>query len=387
MKCSNCKGSDVEEFFHQKNVPIKSVVTIKTFDEAIAVPKKDLTLTFCNTCGFIFNSSFEDNVSLTKERYEDQQGYSSTWLKFITGVTEEFIAKYNIRDKDIIEIGCGKGDFLQLICKLGNNRGIGIDPAYVSGRLEHNPNVRFIKEFFSEKHENLPVDVIICRHTLEHIHETFNFVNTIRKTINKNKDIIVLIEVPNVLRILKMNAFWDIYYEHCSYFSPGSLARLFRKSQFEVLDASLEYNEQYLLMEAKPIQNSLVPFHPLEESVEQLKKHVVKFVVEIKKELSNWRKLLLQLKDENKKVVIWGGGSKSVGFLTHFNDLQLIRYVVDINPHMQGNFIPGVGIQYVHPEFLKAFKPEAIIIMNGIYKNEISKMLIKMNIAAKLYCL
>jgi len=34
---------------------------------------------------------------------------------------------------------------------------------------------------------------------------------------------------------------------------------------------------------------------------------------------------------------------------------------------MQGNFIPGIGIQYVHPEFLKAFKPETIIIMNGIY--------------------
>ena len=76
-----------------------------------------------------------------------------------------------------------------------------------------------------------------------------------------------------------------------------------------------------------------------------------------------------------KKVVIWGGGSKSVGFLTQFDDIGLIDHVVDINPHMQGNYIPGIGKQYVGPEFLREYKPDVVILMNSVYTSEVRKML------------
>ena len=32
---------------------------------------------------------------------------------------------------NILEIGCGKGEFLVQICEIGDNRGVGIDPTYV----------------------------------------------------------------------------------------------------------------------------------------------------------------------------------------------------------------------------------------------------------------
>jgi 5-bromo-4-chloroindolyl phosphate hydrolysis protein len=274
-----------------------------------------------------------------------------------------------------------------LICKLGNNKGIGIDPAYVPGRLEANPNLNFIREFYSEKHGDLPADVIVCRHTMEHIHDNYNFVKTIRNSIQNNKDVTVFIEVPSIVRILKINAFWDIFYEHCSYFSPGSLARLFRMNHFEVLDNYLEYDDQYLFLEAKPTREISTYIHPAEESVKHLKTLVDEFVVKINKELNIWEKHLLNMKSGNKKVAIWGGGSKSVGFLTHFHHLDVIKHVVDINPHMQGNFIPGIGLQYVPPEFMKQFRPDIIIIMNGVYKNEIGKMLQEMDLSPELICL
>lgn len=387
MKCTNCQSKDTEPFFVLKNAPVQSIVTIKTFEEAIAVPKKDLTLTFCNNCGFIFNSTFDTSLDMYTKGYEDQQGFSATWMKFITEITERFINKYGIRNKNIIEIGCGKGDFLQLICKLGNNTGIGIDPAYVPGRLEENPNLRFIREFYSESHGNIPADVIVCRHTMEHIHDNYNFVKTIKKAITNNPDVIVFIEVPSIVRILKINAFWDIFYEHCSYFSPGSLARLFRMHGFEIMDNYLEYDSQYLFLEAKPTNDTSGKVLPIEETVEYLNKLVDEFVVSIKNELDQWRSRLQQMKEKNKKVVVWGGGSKSVGFLTHFHDMNVIKHVVDINPHMQGNFIPGIGIQYVPPKFLENYKPDSVIIMNGVYEKEIEKMLAGMNLKPELISL
>ncbi len=387
MRCLNCQSTNTENFFLLKNAPVQSIVTIKTYEDAIAIPKKELTLAFCHNCGFIFNSTFDTTVDMYTKGYEDQQGFSATWLSFITEVTNRFIEKYDIKNKNVIEIGCGKGDFLKIICELGNNKGIGIDPAYVPGRLEENKNLRFIREFYSEKHGDLPADVIVCRHTMEHIHDTYNFVKTIRKAIKNNPDVIVLIEVPSIVRILKIQAFWDIFYEHCSYFSPGSLARLFRLNRFEVLDNYLEYDDQYLFLEAKPAEDVPEIAHPAEESVEELKKLVDEFVVKVNDELNNWRTKLLKMKDENKKVVVWGGGSKSVGFLTHFNELGVIEHVVDINPHMQGNFIPGIGIQYKTPEFLKEYKPDVVIIMNGVYEKEIGKTLSDMDLRPELISL
>jgi len=387
MACPCCRSTNVEDFYTVENAPSQSIVTIKTYEEAIAIPRKDIALAFCNECGFIFNRSFDASIDFFTKGYEDQQGFSATFNAFLKGVTQDFIDKYDVRGKDIIEIGCGKGDFLQLICKLGNNRGIGIDPAYMQGRLEVSENVRFIKELFSEDHGNLPCDVITCRHTLEHIQDTNGFVQKLHKSVDNNPEIIVFIEVPNIVRILKVNAFWDVFYEHCSYFSPGSLARLFRLNKFEVLDTYLGYNDQYLFIEAKYSPHNFDAVHPLEESVEQLSMYVNKFVESINKELGYWSKLLLNLKSKNKKVVIWGGGSKSVGFLTHFNHLQVVKYVVDINIHMQGNFIPGIGIQYVPPEFLKTFKPDIIIVMNEIYRNEIRDLLTYMDLLPELICL
>ena len=58
-KCPNCKGSEIRNFYEVKNVPIHDVVLIKTFEEAIHHPKRDVRLGFCAICGFAFNTLFD----------------------------------------------------------------------------------------------------------------------------------------------------------------------------------------------------------------------------------------------------------------------------------------------------------------------------------------
>ncbi|HSR87505.1 MAG TPA: class I SAM-dependent methyltransferase [Pontiella sp.] len=362
----------MEDFFRISNAPTQSLVTIKDRAEALAIPRKDIALTFCNHCGFIFNSEFDTSIDYYTQGYEDQQGFSPTFVKFITGVTQRFIDRYDIRKKQVVEIGCGKGDFIRLISELGENNGIGIDPAWVPGRGREVPGVSFIREFYSGKHGDIKADCITCRHTLEHIHDTGGFMQTIRGSIHDTVPILFF-EVPCIVRILDIQAFWDIFYEHCTYLSPGSLARLFRMKGFEVLDMYLEYDDQYLFIEARPSEGRSDKIHPLEESVAELKAKTKVFVEKINFQLDEWRDRLSGFKEEGKKVVVWGGGSKSVGFLTQFADVGVIEHVVDINPHMQGNFIPGIGKQYVDPSFLEAYRPDVVIVMNSVYMDEIQK--------------
>ena len=373
-ECPCCRSGDLEDFFRIPNAPTQSLVTIRNREKALAIPRKDIALTFCNQCGFIFNSEFDTSIDYYTQGYEDQQGFSPTFVKFITGVTQRFIDRYDIRNRQVIEIGCGKGDFIRLISKLGDNKGIGIDPAWVAGRGEEVPGVSFIKEFYSGKHGSIKADCITCRHTLEHIHDTGGFMHTIRASISDTEPILFF-EVPSIVRILDIQAFWDIFYEHCTYLSPGSIARLFRVNGFEVLDMYLEYDNQYLFIEAKPSEGTSEKIHPLEESVEELKAKTLTFVEKINVQLDEWRDRLSRFREEGKKVVVWGGGSKSVGFLTQFGDLGVIEHVVDINPHMTGNYIPGIGIQYVAPDFLETYSPDVVIVMNSVYMEEIQRSL------------
>jgi SAM-dependent methyltransferase len=373
--CPGCKHNETNDFFRIKDAPTQSLLTVTDRDEALSIKKDDINLGFCNNCGFIYNTTFDTSIDYYTQGYEDQQGFSPTFKDFITCICNRIIEKYDLRNKDIIEIGCGKGDFLSLLCELGNNRGIGIDPAYVPGRIQPDPNLRFITEFYSTEHGNLPSDFICCRHTLEHIHDTGGFLKTIRESIGDRKDVVVFFEVPSIVRILKVEAFWDIFYEHCSYFSPGSLGRLFRSNGFEILDMYLEYCDQYLFIEARPVDEISREVHPLEEKVNDLKELTRSFTVDVNQRLDKWRTDLKAMKNAGRKVVIWGGGSKSVGFLVNLNEVNAIEHVVDINPHMQGNFIPGIGIQYLGPDDLVNHKPDVVIIMNSVYMDEIGKML------------
>lgn len=368
--CPCCRSSDLEPFFRIPNAPTQSLVTIKNKAEALSIPRKDIVLTFCNACGFIFNSEFDTSIDYFTQGYEDQQGFSPTFVNFLTGVSERFIEKYGVRNKRVVEVGCGKGDYLKLFCRAGGNQGIGIDPAWEPGRGEEVDGVEFRKEFYAEAHGQLRPDCITCRHTLEHIHDPQSFMSTIRNSI-EGQDPMLFLEVPSIVRILEVQAFWDIFYEHCSYFSPGSLARLFRGTRFEVLDLFLDYDDQYLFAESSPVNSASDVLHPMEESVAELKEKVGTFVEKINVQLQEWRDRLSGFKADGKTVVVWGGGSKSVGFLTQFDDLDAIAHVCDINPHMQGNYIPGIGKHYVGPAFLETVKPDVVIVMNSVYLEEI----------------
>ena len=337
--CPNCKEGNIEDFFNINRAPIFSLVTLKTKDEALNVPRKDIELAFCHNCGFIFNRLYDASIDYFSLGYEDQQGFSKTFREYLRRIACELIEKYNLRGKTIVEIGCGKGDFVNLINELAGGKGIGIDPAYEAGR-QKNANLKFYNEFYTLYHGKIHSDLICCRHTLEHIHQTRKFLQLIRKSLSDDNQPILFFEIPEMNRILDIQAFWDIYYEHCSYFNASSLSYLFRKTGFEILDIRLDYNDQYLLIEAIPAQDPSDKTFEIEESIEDQKRRVNIFKTRVNEQLSQWKRRLLQMKEQRKRTVIWGGGSKAVGFLTNFADLNLIEYVVDINPHMEKQLHP-----------------------------------------------
>jgi SAM-dependent methyltransferase len=384
-RCPNCGAEGMCPFYESRGIPVHSCMMVDSAHAALEFPTRDLRLGFCGQCGFVANVIFDSDVQHYTAGYEEQQSYSPRFRRFQTELIRNLIERYDLRGKDVVEIGCGKGDFLVELCEAGGNRGVGIDPSCDPQRMSGRGGggVRFIAELYSQKHADLPCDFLCCRHTLEHIHNTSEFIDNIREVVGDN-DVPVFIEVPDVGRVLREQAFWDIYYEHCSYFSLGSLARVFRANRFDVVELAQDFDDQYLLIVARPTARSTAASLAQEDDLAQVTREVYAFTRKIGERIAGWRACIADLKKSGKRVAIWGSGSKCVSFLSTVGVAREIDAVIDINPHRHGKYLAGSGKQVVAPETLRMTPAEAILVMNPVYCDEIRQQLDAMGVQAEL---
>ena len=376
-------------FYAVNDVPVNSCLLVSSREAALAYPKGNIRLGFCPSCGFISNVCFVPTSVEYSSSYEETQGFSPRFQTFARDLASRLIERHDLREKDILEIGCGKGEFLALLCELGGNRGVGIDPGYVSGRLgsQAAPRMHFITDFYSEKYAHLSGDFVCCRHTLEHIQPTGAFLHMLRDSLQDRPETIVFFEVPDVIRILHEFAFWDIYYEHCSYFSLGSLARLFCNSGFDLLSLTKDFEDQYLMIEALPGGGHAGPRLEGENDLEELARAVASFKRKCTRQLDSWRRSLQEFRTRGQRTVLWGSGSKAVAFLSTLSIGEEIELVVDINPFKHGMYLAGTGQQIVPPETLMEYRPDIVIAMNPIYCEEIQRDIDTMGMSPELIAL
>ena len=145
-----------------------------------------------------------------------------------------------------------------------------------------------------------------------------------------------------------------------------------------------EYEDQYLIIEAKPADPPTLAPLPQEDDIEKLKGYVKGFQAKYQSKLSSWQNRLQEIRAKDQRLVLWGSGSKAVSFLTTFRVHDDIEYVVDINPYRQGTFMAGTGQEIVAPEFLRAYRPDTVIVMNPVYRQEIQQDLNRMGLAPEL---
>jgi hypothetical protein len=223
--------------------------------------------------------------------------------------------------------------------------------------------------------------------TLEHIPVTAPFVKAASEVLKPSDDATIFFQVPDARRILSECAFEDVYYEHCSYFTAGSLARLFRGQGIEVHRLESTYGGQYLTIEGSPVQHApAAALLPEEESVASLRDDVRRFGERFRARVAAWDEFLESRSTEG-PVVLWGSGSKAVSFLRAVPAGKLVEHVVDINPYRQGHFMPGTGQRIVAPSELVGIKPRAVIAMNAIYRSEIAEELGRLGVTTELTAL
>jgi len=351
-------------------------------EEARTCPQGNIDLALCQTCALLLNTSFDPKLLHYDEAYEVSLHHSPLFGRYAEELATDLVDRYELREKVVLEIGCGKGEFLKMLVERGNNRGLGFDPSY-EAEPDDTPDERltFVKEFYTEAHLDIAPDLVIARQFLEHVEAPLEFLSGLRRTLGDRRETVVVFEVPNALDMLQRADLWDVIYEHPIYFTPLALERLLRSAGFDVHRVRPAYEGLFLIIEASP---GAEPPANLESVGHLLERDVAGFAAAYTERLERWRKRLAEIKAKDQRAVLWGAGARGDTFLNAIGIRDEIPMVVDLNPRKWGKHMAGTGQSIHSPQDLKEQPPDVVVIANEIYLDEISASLGKMGIDAEV---
>src|SRR6516225_8198345 len=379
--CLVCGGTLLKPLISISDVPTLCNRLCASEAEAANAPRGDISLTYCLDCGHVVNSAFDHARVNYDGRFENSLSFSPHYRQYADATAQRVINRYGLNGKRIVEIGCGTGDFLRLLCNPGN-RGEGYDPSQPNSRSAAGRGSFGITGRNFAVEDALGADFVCCRHVLEHLAEPMDLLRQLHDSMANKADAVVFFEVPNGLFTLDRLGIWDIIHEHVSYFMPSSLVRAFHAEGFRVCWTESAFDDQYLWVEARVdghVSSSDLPKRPSDALYRS-------FSVRFADKVVQWRRQIEESRSHGRHVVIWGAGSKGDMFL---NLLRVtagsgIDWVVDINPRKQGHFVPLMGQRIVGPDCLLRDPPDLLVVMNPEYESEIRETIENMGIRCEV---
>ena len=311
---------------------------------------KPLCLYRCGSCGHYQLSS--EPVSYWREVIT-AAGLSVAMRTFRSSQLAEWVEKYDLRGKSIIEVGCGAGYLLDILTSLGvNATGIEFGSDMVNLGLQHGRNIRqgYILDVYTELQARY--DGFICINFLEHAPEPVAFLRAVRACCKPGA--VGIIEVPNFDRDIIEAKSHNVIRDHLSYFTEQTLQLICFLCGFELLSISECWHGNDLEAKVRvPIQSAISEWQqgtPTIQAVSEL------------------------LREETKRIAVWGASHQALTLLAILNPKNVIC-IADSASFKQGKVDPVCGIPIVAPSEMIAQQPDLIIIMAAGYSREVQKIL------------
>jgi SAM-dependent methyltransferase len=367
--CDHHRLSPAYKIFRQ---PV--VLNYRFPDEAAAmrVKRRDIRLRQCARCKLIFNSTVDPMLVPYDENYENRQCFSPAFQQHLKSLVDMLITRHRLRGKTkrILEVGCGKGDFLRLLCRHAKAQGFGYDTSYEGPTGRKQNGAQFFRKYITAADITTPFDAVICRHVVEHIPQIGKFLAELHSIARACGDPIVVIETPSFEWIATHLSFWDIFYEHCNYFTLSSLAWLCRRAGFAVVDQRLAFGGQYQILDLRLARSgqsapSRPPAIPAQCQLQRFAGRAEAHLIKLESRLARSAK---------GDWAVWGAGAKGVALVSRLKK-NPPRFVIDSNRAKQGCVIPGSRVPVITPRDRRIRKLSLVLIANPNYAVEITSVL------------
>jgi SAM-dependent methyltransferase len=349
--CGNVLPKNSLLHFH--DMP-KAAQFLPDADNLAADAGVDLLIYQCASCGLVQSSN--EPVAYYKEVVR-AAAFSEEMQTFRQVQFAQFVQDYALKGKKLIEIGCGRGEYLQLLQSAGveaYGMEYGADSVRqcVAAGLDVTPGYIDSAEYVLE---HAPFDAFAVLNFMEHWPDPGASLRGIAN--NLVEDGIGLVEVPNLDMILKNNLFTEFISDHILYFTRESLVTMLQLNGFEVLSCD-EVWHGYILSAVVRKRKSC--------------------------DVSAFASRRLNIKSEvdcfiqqhaTEGVAIWGAGHQALAAIALLGLAKEIKYVVDSAPFKQGKFTPASHIAIVAPAYLKEHPVGAVMVMAASYSDEVAHLI------------
>ena len=337
----------------------KAAQNFPEYEDLLTEKGANLQVCECEVCGLIQLSN--EPVEYHKEVIR-ASAFSEEMKQFRIRQFAEFVDKYQLKGKKVLEVGCGKGEFLELMLDAGTNA-YGIEYSQDSVDVCREAGLQVEKDYILYAHHQLekaPFDCFFILNFFEHLPDLNSTLQALHA--NLAQDGVGLIEVPNFDMILQENLFSEFINDHLYYFTEETLRAVLTRNGFEVIESSEVWHNYILSMVVRKKK-------PLD--LTSFKTHQEK----ITKDLENY----VGAYDKG-TVAVYGAGHQSLAMIALANMGDNIKYVWDDATFKQGKFPPATHIPIVSPDLLKTDPPKAIIVMAASYSDEVVSKLMKLNL-------
>ena len=363
--CPGCRSANLLGELELRSTPVVLNYRFTSAEESKAVARGRMLLRQCGECGLVFNAAFDPSLTPYDERYENTQCCSNAFQTHLNSLADSLADSYGLNASQILEVGCGKGDFLKLLCKKTNATGHGYDTSCEQNGWTKDGVVCFYQRYLLPGEIKNPAGLIICRHVVEHVAEIGDFLGLLFEISVDAGNAPVYIETPDWDWTVAHDAHWDIFYEHCNYFSMPALANLARRNGFEVIRHTNVFGGQYQALEIQP-SISKTPFRDAKSATSL--ETIAQRLVDAKESMS----VRIQNAYRDKAWAIWGAGAKGV-CLANTIEARPPSFVIDSNPAKQRGYIPGTALEVVSPHDARLCDLEEVLVVNPNYLSEIKE--------------
>lgn len=371
--CPVCSATEPTITVTRDLLPSMQNYVHRTPEQARAVPRGRLSLATCRSCGFSWNDSF-DPSRLAYDAGYDNAVPSAVMDRHHHDTATELGFRHSLARGYVVDIGCGNGTFLKALCRVWPEcRALGVDPALPGDETLAGGRLTLVKGVFAPHQLQEAPSLIVSRHVLEHMPDPVGFVSELRTASDAGNGAPVFIEVPDLEWILAHQAFWDFCYEHCNYFTSGTLREVLARAGFRATAAGVTFGRQYQWIEGVPAA-AVGPSPAIGAS---LAGRLREYADGEQGRVRAIRERLHDLHRRGRMVAVWGMATKGIMFSLMVDpDSRLIDYTVDVNVNKQGCFVPISGRRIDPPAVLRehANRAAVVVVMNPNYVEEIASM-------------
>ena len=338
-------------------------------------PLYPLHVMTCLECALVQLPEVTSRELLFRSDYVYFSSYSSTWLEHSQKYVTKMMGLLGLNSSDlVIEVASNDGYLLQYFGQEGVQV-LGVEPSAGVAQVAIEKGILTVVDFFGadvaiKLAANKKPKLLIGNNVLAHVPNLHDFIQGFAVLVAD--DGLITFEFPHVLNLIKSNQFDTIYHEHYSYLSVTALTPIFRAYGLEVIkiEKLATHGGSIRIYVAKSssawkadasvleILKEESEYDPRNESVRHL---IQEKSLQVKTDLLRELKVC---KDSGTKLAAYGAAAKGNTLLNYSGvTSELVEYVVDLNPHKQGNYLPGSRIPIVGPDHLAMNPPDVLLVL------------------------